>query len=241
MSKRLVLFDTKMKMEVEVDPLSELLAGNNIFGKIKPTDLEELKEKSSLVKLKKGEFLCHQGYKWSKVILVKNGELSWTLLSVAGKEKILFTIRKGEDFWTHSFLDGKPMPASLKVIKDSEVFLWSDEVILPIMYRNPEAIWALNARLVGIMRRAREIIYGLAFQPVASRLARLFLERFLTEDEHAVERDLTLSQIAGIISSSPQVVCKLMYQFHEDGLLEISRATIKLQDIETLRKLSEAS
>ena len=221
--------------------LPDLLSSNNIFAKIRPPDLEELIERSNLVKLKTGEFLCHQGYKWSKVILVNNGELSWTLLSVAGKEKILFTIRKGEDFWTHSFLDGKPMPASLKAIKDSEIFLWSDEVILPIMYRNPEAIWALNARLVGIMRRAREIIYGLAFQPVASRLARLFLERFLTEDEQAVERDLTLGQIAGIISSSPQVVCKLMYQFHEDGLLEISRATIKLQDIETLKKLSEAS
>ena len=239
MSKLLVLCDSEISQEVEVGSLHDLLTSNNIFGKIKPPDLEELIEKSNRIYLKKGEFLCHQGYKWSKVILVKTGELSWTLLSVAGKEKILFTIQKGEDFWAHSFLDGKPMPASLKAIKDSEIVLWSDEVILPILYRNPEAIWALNGRLVGLMRRAREIIYGLAFRPVASRLARLFLERFLTEDEHAVERDLTLVQIAGIISSSPQVVCKLMYQFHEDGLLEVSRATIKLQDIKTLKKLSE--
>jgi CRP-like cAMP-binding protein len=241
MSKLLVLFNTKMKMEVEVDPLPDLLTGNNIFGKIKPTDLGELKEKSNIVKLKKGEFLCHQGYIWSKVILVKNGELGWTLLSVAGKEKILFTIQKGKDFWAHSIFDGEPMPASLSAIEDSEIFLWSDKVILPIMYRNPEAIWALNASLVGMMRRAREIIYGLAFQPVASRLARHFLERLGTEDEFTAERDLTLSQIAAIISSTPQVVCKLMYQFHEEGLLEVSRATVKLQDIETLKKLSETS
>jgi hypothetical protein len=32
----------------------------------------------------------------------------------------------------------------------------------------------------------------------------------------------TDNQIAAIISSTPQVVCKLMYQFHEEGLLEVS-------------------
>jgi len=59
-------------------------------------------------------------------------------------------------------------------------------------------------------------------------------------DSLLAERDLTLDQIAAMISSTPQVVCRVMYQFQEDGLVELSRATIKLLDPAGLKTISEA-
>ncbi|MES0344462.1 MAG: helix-turn-helix domain-containing protein [Anaerolineales bacterium] len=49
-----------------------------------------------------------------------------------------------------------------------------------------------------------------------------------------------MDQIASMISSTPQVVCRVMYQFQEEGLMELSRATIKLLDPKGLEKLAEA-
>ena len=216
------------------------LAKNEVFSNVKQEDLEFLAQSSISRTLRDGEYLSYQGDDWPKVFFVESGEIIWALTSPAGKEKILFTIKPGEDFWAHSIFDGKPIPASLYAIGDTKIRLWSKEDILTVIQRNPGAIWAVTCRLIGIMRHAREIIYGLAFQPVSARLSQLILDRFHDEDDLLAERDLTLDQIAAMISSTPQVVCRVMYQFQEEGLMELSRATIKLLDPEGLEKIAEA-
>ncbi len=216
------------------------LAKNEVFSNVKQEDLEFLAQCSITRTLRDGEYLSHQGDDWPKVLFVESGEIIWALTSPAGKEKILFTIKPGEDFWSHSIFDGKPIPASLYAIGDTKIRLWSKEDILTVVQRNPGAIWAVTCRLIGIMRHAREIIYGLAFQPVSARLSQLILDRFHDEDDLLAERDLTLDQIAAMISSTPQVVCRVMYQFQEEGLMELSRATIKLLDPKGLEKIAKA-
>lgn len=223
-----------------MEALMAKLAKNEVFSNVKQADLEFLAQSSISRTLRDGEYVCHQGDDWPKVLFVERGEISWALTSPGGKEKILFTIKPGEDFWAHSIFDGGPIPASLYAIGDTQIRLWSKDDILTVVKRNPEAIWAVTRRLIGIMRQAREIIYGMAFQPVSARLSQLILDRFHDEDDLLAERDLTLDQIASMISSSPQVVCRVMYQFQEEGLMELSRATIKLLDPKGLEKIAEA-
>ncbi|NOH12742.1 MAG: Crp/Fnr family transcriptional regulator [Chloroflexi bacterium] len=215
------------------------LASLEIFNKLSNDDMQALTAKRLKKTIKKGEFLCHQGDIWPKAIFVINGELSWAMLSYTGREQVLFTVKAGEDFWGHSLFDSAPMPASLQAIDHTEVFLWPKDVLLPLLHENPEAMWAITAKLVGIMRQAREVIYGLAFQPLTSRLAQLLLTRFGEVEQTPVERDLTLDQIASIVNSTPEVVCRLMYQFQADGILEITRASIALHDHKSLAKLAE--
>ena len=222
-----------------MEPLLAELAKNEVFSKVKKGDLEFLVQNSISRTLRNGEYLSHQGDDWPMVLFVESGEISWALLSPAGKEKILFTIKPGEDFWAHSIFDSKPMPASLYAIEDTKIRLWNKDVILSVIQRNPEAIWGVTCRLIGVMRHAREIIYGMAFQPVSARLSQLILDRFHDSVDPLAERDLTLDQLAAMISSTPQVVCRVMYQFQEEGLLELSRATIKLLDPKGLKIISE--
>ena len=91
---------------------------------------------------------------------------------------------------------------------------------------------------VDTMRKAREIIYGLAFKPVAGRLAKFLLDR--SRENELIQRDLTLSEIASMVASSQEVVCRLLYQFQEDGILEVSRASITLQDRKALEMLIQS-
>jgi len=136
--------------------------------------------------------------------------------------------------------DDQPMPASLMATQDSMVYRWSRDAILPILYRHPETLWEIVGMLTKTMRKAREIIYGLAFQPVAGRLATLLLDRFSDPDDTSVERDLTLSAIASRVASSPEVVCRVLQQFQSEGVLEVTRATITLYDRSALENLVES-
>ncbi len=100
-----------------------------------------------------------------------------------------------------------------------------------------KATRALLRRQTQLIRERRENIYNLAFNPVANRLAKLILEKFMKEENSSVQRDLSLGDMAAMIATSPEVICRIMYQFQADGLLSIDRASITVHDQEALEKL----
>ncbi len=222
-----------------MDNFTQHLSRAEVFNKLPVAECTELAKLAGRRRLKNGEFLFHEGDVWPNVIFLASGQLRWAMLSAGGREYVLFTVKPGDVFWGHSIFDDQPMPASLMAMKPSTVYIWPREVILPALDRNPSAMWEITKVLVRTMRAAREIIYGLAFHPVAGRLATLLLDRFPSQKDVAIERDMTLSDIATRVASSPEVVCRLLQQFHSDGLLEITRAKITLRDRAALEHLIE--
>ena len=222
-----------------MDNLIKKLANAEFFGKFPESDRTALAELAIPRQLRAGEHACYQGDIWTNVLFLCEGSLDWSMLSVAGKEHILFNLNPNDVFWGHSIFDDKPMPASLKATENSIIYRWKREAILPILYRHPETLWEVAGMLTDTMRKAREIIYGLAFQPVAGRLATLLLERFSDPEDISVERDLTLNAIASRVASSPEVVCRVLHQFQAEGVLEVTRATITLHNRSALENMIE--
>lgn len=221
--------------------LATRLSQIKVFDKLPQAVCQTLMEQARCSRLQPDEFLFHQGDVWPHVVFVASGELRWAMLSVSSREHVLFMVRPDDVFWAHSFFDDQPMPASLMATKKTKVYVWPRDIILPILFDYPEAMWQITKIQVETMRRAREVIYGLAFQPVATRLANLLLESFHTQGGTAVERDLTLSDIAAIVASSPEVVCRLLHQFQADGILEVTRAHITLHNRDALVQMVEAA
>jgi CRP/FNR family transcriptional regulator len=224
-----------------MDHVAQRLSQTKIFNKFPSAVCIDLARLATVRNLVPGEFCCHQGDNWPYVIFLADGAMQWTMLSIGGREYVLFMLSPDEVFWGHSIFDDQPMPASLMAAQPSITYRWHRDVIVPFLYRYPETLWELAGVLTGTMRKAREIIYGLAFQPVAARMATLLLERFSDPDDKSVQRDLTLSALASRVASSPEVVCRILHQFQSDGVLEVTRATITLFDREALEGLVEAS
>lgn len=219
--------------------LHHRLAAAPVFEKLPAKEIDFLVGQALIKKLAAGDFLCHQGDDWPYAAFILRGELRWAILSVGGREQVLFRIEPGKTFWAHSMFDGEPMPASLTASRASQVCLWPQEVISPVLSRNPALLWEILRQNMAIMRRAREVIYGLAFKPVAGRLARLLLEQTDGQEGSPVQRDMTLSEIAATVGSSQEVVCRLLYQFQADNIIEINRASFKLNDRCALETLVE--
>mgnify|MGYP000412769041 CR=1 FL=1 len=171
-----------------MDDLIKKLSKAEFFGKFPESDRAALAELATPRRLRSGEYSCYQGDIWPNVLFVSEGRLDWSMISVAGKEHVLFSLSPYDVFFGHSIFDDKPMPASLKATENSIVYRWDRKVILPILYRHPETLWEIAGMLTGTMRKAREIIYGLAFQPVAGRLATLLLDQFSDPDDVSVEQ-----------------------------------------------------
>ena len=128
------------------------------------------------------------------------------------------------------------MPSTMEAVDKSIVYQWNGETVLQILLENPDAVRALLHRQIRIIRKRRDTISELAFQPVAGRLARLLLERFPASEKSA-QRDLTLDQIAAMVASSPEVVCRTLYQFQDSGIIHVTRASITFHDRDALGRL----
>ena len=214
----------------------QALANNHGFRKIPVSELKTLVSNSIHRRLNDREYLCIQDDIYPYVILLVSGKLRWVMLSAGGKEHQLFVIKPGNVFWSHSFFDDQPMPGTLVATRSTEVYLWHRDAILPSLYKHPNALFDVTKQLTATMRRAREIIYGLAFQPVAGRLANFILSSLEDSPDPSLERDMTLEEIAAVCATSPEVVCRLLYQFQDDGLINITRTHITLQDLDTLKQ-----
>jgi CRP/FNR family transcriptional regulator len=83
------------------------------------------------------------------------------------------------------------------------------------------------------MLHASEIVEGLAFQPVAQRLARLLLEQF-PADRLATERHLTLDEMAARIGTTREMVCRILYRFAAQGAIQINRTEFVFKDRQLL-------
>ncbi len=207
------------------------------FRELPRAELDALVKSAHYLKFEPDEFVCHQGDFWHRALYLAAGELRWAMLSPSGKEYVLYTIEPGRVFWGHSLFDDQPMPAALQAKQPSEGYLWDRDTLFPIMDRNP-AVWhEITREFIATMRRAREIIYGLAFQPVAGRLAKLLLTQFPAQEKQPQERSLTLTEIAARVASSPEGISRMLRRFEEEGILEITRASITLNDRSKLERL----
>lgn len=210
-----------------------------IFCNLPEHERNNLLKEAIQRKYRRGEYPVHQEEVWPYVVYVTSGQLRWSILSATGKEHVLFYIEPYEVFWAHSIFDDEPMPGYLFCTKNTEVLLWEKETILRSLRRYPDTMWEVTRILTRIMRQAREIIYSLAFKPVAGRLASILLQQYKYTERPSLERNLTLNDLAATVAATPEVVCRLLYQFQEDGILEVTRASIHINDMEALKNIHE--
>ncbi|MDX9992466.1 MAG: Crp/Fnr family transcriptional regulator [Anaerolineales bacterium] len=216
----------------------EHLAKINVFEKLNQTEREGLVQLARRRSVSKGEILCHQEDIWPFVVYTAYGQLRSSIASPDGKSYIITTWEAGDVFWAHTIFDQLPMPSTLEAVCASTLYQWDGDAALEIVLRNPAAMRALLERQTSLIRKRRENIYSLVFNPVVSRLAKLIVGKFDTLDNATMQRDLTLDEMAGMVATSPVVVCRLLYQFQAEGILTVKRASITLNDRNALVKLT---
>ena len=216
---------------------SKKLAKDDVFSHLSTRDHEELSRLAFRKNYHKGQYICMQDDIWRRALYISSGKLGWVMLSPDGKRQVVFRMGAGSVVWGHSLFDGEPMPAALEVMEDCEVCIWEGDAIMPILSHNVDAVWAITSKLVGTMRKVRDVVYGFAFHPVAGRLAHLLLNHYKPAEGQATPRDLTLDEMAHTVGSTRELVSKTLHQFAGEGMIEISRVEITFTDRGKLEKL----
>lgn len=219
-------------------PLTQLMRGSEILSALDGPEFEKIRSFARKRVLSKNEVVCYQGDHCKFVLFIEKGSLRSVVTAVNGREHVIYTWGQKEEFWSHSIFDEESMPSTLQAAeRNTVVYQWPGELMYEAILENKAATRALIKRQTQLIRKRRDRIYNLAFNPVASRLAKLILERSEGSGTTTMQRDLTLEDMAAMVATSPEVVCRVMYQFQDEGLLTINRATITLKDLDNLEKM----
>lgn len=218
----------------------DFLRLNPVFAVLSAPDLDEAARLASTRSYSKGEKVILYGEVWPYLFLVESGEVEAVKESGEGRVLRLASFGAGDLFWGLAFFHADAaMPVTLVAREDSLLHLWLRESILPLLLRNGSASWELSRLMAERMQRASEILEGLAFQPVAGRLARFLLENFETAGDSAISRHLTLDEMAAHIGTTREMVCRALYSFSDKKLIEVTRTEFVLTDREGLARMVE--
>ena len=223
-----------------MNALAVKLAGNPVFGSLRDRERTLLTEMAIARGYPKDTPIVHEGDVWPYLIWVEAGTITVSKKSVDGRSLIAAVIESGEIFWGMAFfLEDAPMPVTLTAYQQTQIQLWSRQRLVPFLMRNGQMSWDLACTLVERMVKASEIVQELAFQPVTGRLARLLVDRYAASSENPVHRDLTLEEMAAHIGSTREMVCRALYRFSDQGLIQITRTEFTFTDLDKLEVLAQ--
>jgi CRP-like cAMP-binding protein len=84
-----------------------------------------------------------------------------------------------------------------------------------------------------------DIVEGLAFQSVASRLARFLVTEYEEDHENRYFRSLTLDEMAAHIGTTREMVSRALHNFSNQGLIDITRTEFVFRNREGLIDIAQ--
>jgi CRP-like cAMP-binding protein len=225
-----------------MDSIKGLVFSHPVFSSLAEKERAALGEKAVLRILQKGENLAMQGDDWPYLFLVSEGQVDALKVSTEGRNLLVTTFGKGELFWGLAFFQqDAPQVATLQAACPTRVHLWPRQELEPVFRAHGSMGWELCNVMIQRMQRASAILEEMAFQPVAGRLARLLLDHFEIAGEQAIDRSLTLDEMAARLGTTREMVCRVLYRFSDNNLINVTRTEFVLTDRQGLLRLVDGS
>jgi CRP/FNR family transcriptional regulator len=186
-----------------------------------------------------GEFVTHYDDAWPFMVFIDSGALEAVKESPEGRSLLVYKLTAGEVMWGLTFFnEAVKMPVSLHAAEETRILLWSREEILPILLAHGEALWSICGILIERVQVASAIVEDLAFQPVASRLAKMLIESYGGRGSEPLARDMTLDEMASRVGTTREMVCRVLYKFADEKWIDITRTEFRLVNQGELKRLA---
>ena len=198
--------------------------------------LREFQQKAFFARIPEGHDVFIEGDQVDAIALLISGVVRVYKIGETGREITLYRFGNGESciLTANAILSQKSFPAVATVEKEAEAVMIPSDTFRDWVRRYD--LWRefvfelLSQRLSSVMAIVEEV----AFRRMDTRLASLLVERSLRSDLISI----THQEIAAELGSSREVISRLLEDFSAQGVLEVSRGSLKIVDKEALKSRS---
>ena len=196
---------------------------------------------SSAVKktVKKGT-VRHGGFNdCSGLFLVTSGMLRAYILSEEGKEVTLYRLFEMDIclFSASCMIQSIQFEIMIEAEKDSEVLVIPADVYKSLTEASAPLANYTNQIMASRFSEVMWLIEQLMWKSFDKRLAQFLVEETLVEDTDVLK--LTHEKIANHLGTAREVVSRMLKYFEGEGLVMVSRGSVKITDLSRLRQLYE--
>ncbi|MFY9153532.1 MAG: Crp/Fnr family transcriptional regulator [Prolixibacteraceae bacterium] len=199
-----------------------------------------IKEHSVSIVFKKGETVCKRGAFASHILFLEEG-LAKVYLEEKNKNLILMLATNNNLLGVAAIFDGNnKMPYTVTTYTDSTVRMIDMNIFKQILRHNPE----FSYHVINLLNEKTAQMYGRFFSLTQKQLHGRLADILLCMSNRifrSTSFDLPLSRadLGDLTGMSTESVIRIMKEFKDDGLIEMSCKSIDLLDVARLERISE--
>ncbi|MCC0644756.1 MULTISPECIES: Crp/Fnr family transcriptional regulator [unclassified Clostridioides] len=208
------------------------------FNDLSESEVKDLISASYIQKYNKGELVHSKNSACTGIVVVLNGQLRSFMTSNSGKEITLFKLFERDICMLSSSCVYQDLTydINLEAEKDSSVIIIDSKFFKEISSNN---LSIQNFFLTLTQDKLSQIMWVLeqvVFFSLDSRVANFLIDQYYLND--SININITHDTIANNLGSAREAISRMLKRFENDKIVELSRGSIKIIDIEKLKFLS---
>lgn len=221
--------------------VTDLLKQIPLFESMVDLERQQLSALLQRRHLRKGEILFHKGDQGSAFFIIIKGLFKIAVSNKLGDEVTLALLRNGDFFGEMALLDEQPRSADAIALEDSLLYVLHRDDFFPFLFKNENAVRSILRALSIRLRRADDLFTEISFLTVPARLAKRLLELaepLQTHKDESKTYQIQMSQreLASMLGVTRESINKELKILKDKGLVETSRNSIVIRDIERLKR-----
>lgn len=231
LAKASILKDLREKQEVKIEEVNSELRSLN--------DLKNyFEDHGETFHFSKESNIYNEGNKANYIYLITRGLVKCHKLDEQGKQLTTALYKEDDLFGYTSFTQNMSYQESANAIKDTELVGLSKESLTSVLNKNHrvtiELIELLTEDLAGVKDQLLQMAYSSVSKKTASTILK-FAEKLNRKPEDQIK--ISRNDLASVAGIATETLIRTMSSFKKQGLIEIKGRTIRILDLNKLKKI----
>jgi CRP-like cAMP-binding protein len=198
----------------------QVLDKTDLFGALPPELLAQLRDRTTLERLRRGDVIFDKGDAATSLYIVFSGRVAIAAKSSDGRESVISVLGPGALFGEMSLFDGGRRSAQARALTTANLISIAFDDVKQVLSHRPDVLWAVVRILARRLRETDEALADAMFLDVTGRTAKRLLA--LADGDDFFRMPLTQEELAGMVGASRERVNKAIALFVRLGWLEVS-------------------
>lgn len=220
-----------------------LLSADSIFKHLSSEEHALVEKEKVCNTYKRGSVIYHEGSRTNGFYCINSGIVKIFKTGIDGREQIIAFAQKGGIIGYRSILSNELACSSAKVIEDAHLCFIPGETLINLVKTNGNFSMSIMQQTCKELGEANSFITDIAQKTVRERLAEVLLnlmDTFDLDEDNVLKISLTREELANIVGTATESVIRLLSEFKHDRLIDLNGRKIKILDVKTLEKISNA-
>ena len=213
-----------------------------LFGKLSAYEIDALISYARVERYRAGREIFAKGSPGQSLMAVLRGSVKISSFSDSGNAIVFRIFNAGEIFGEIAVLDGEERSADAIALTDCELLVLNRRDLLPVLEKRADLCMILLRVLCRRLRTTTEQVEDVMFRHLESRVAKALVQLAESTGFHggsspSVALHVSQRELGNMAAGSRESVNKHLQTWHRQGLIDLSKGSITVRDVEAIKRL----